>query len=72
MEGFVGVIFRLIARDRFTEEFIAIKDSSIKQKVEERLLGLDIFPLSIVIRPELICLINTTHKVIIYINKLGD
>jgi hypothetical protein len=47
----MGATFRLIARDRFTREFIVIRDSSIKKKVEERLPGLNVFPLSIVIRP---------------------
>ena len=47
----MGVIFRPIARNHFTREFIVIKDSSIKKEVEERLLGLNIFPLSIIIRP---------------------
>ena len=33
---------------------------------------LNIFPLSIIIRLQLIYLINTAYKVIIYSNKLGD
>ena len=47
----MGAIFRPMARDRFTGKFIAIRDGSIKKEVEERLLGLNIFPLSIIIRP---------------------
>ena len=47
----MGATFGPIARDHFTGEFIAIRDSSIKKEVEERLLGLDMFPLSIIIRP---------------------
>ena len=47
----MGTIFRLMARNRFTREFIVIRDGSIKKEVEERLPGLNIFPLSIVIKP---------------------
>jgi hypothetical protein len=51
VKGFIGATFGLIARDYFIRDFIAIRDGSIKKEVEERLLGLDVFPLSIVIRP---------------------
>jgi hypothetical protein len=47
----MGATFGPIARDRFTGESIAIRDGNIKKEVEERLSGLNVFPLSIIIRP---------------------
>ena len=51
MEGFIGTAGRPVARDRFGKEFVAISDSHIKQEVVERLPGLQMRPLRVIIKP---------------------
>jgi len=44
-------MFGPMVKNCFAGELIVIRDSNIKKEVEERLSGLDVLPLSIVIKP---------------------
>ena len=55
---------------RVGRQLIVVSNGRIKEEVEERLLSTVVDPKYGIIRPYLVSGVNTTYKVIVYINKL--